>query len=331
MPNKPQDTDFLYISARLKALEKNMLTREKLLRLVSSRSDEDALKLLVENGYAAFDLRDMQALEAEISRRRKEVFDLIGSYVPDKRIIDLFRLKYDYHNIKSLIKAAALGEDGSHLLSDAGMVPPKTLTAMLQEKQFRSLNPIMQKACEEAFDLLSRTADPQQSDLLLDNAMCAQMLSMAQQAQSEFLLGYVKLFIDLNNLRVLVRASLGGKGYDFLQRAVCAGGSIGCSQLREVTSESITALFGHGIYLSAASAAVSALSHEGLSALDMACDNALIEYIRSSRLIPFGEAPVISYLLAFEAQLVSLRTVLSGKRAGLSQEQIQERLRLSYV
>lgn len=331
MPNKPQDTDFLYISARLKALEKNMLTREKLLRLISARGDEDAAKLLTENGYAAFYLRDMQALEAEISRRRKEVFDLIGSYVPDRSIIDLFRLKYDYHNIKVLIKAAALGEDGSRLLSDAGTVPPKDMEAMLHEKELRSLSPIMQKACEEAFDLLSRTADPQQSDLLLDNAMCEQMLVMANEAQSEFLIGYVRLYIDLNNLRVLVRASLGKKSYDFLQRALCPGGSISCMQLREVTAETVTGLFGHGIYLPAASAAVSALSHGGLSALDMACDNALIEYISSSRLIPFGEAPVISYLLAFEAQLVSLRIILSGRRAGLSQEQIKERLRLSYV
>ncbi|MEG1973094.1 MAG: V-type ATPase subunit, partial [Oscillospiraceae bacterium] len=65
--------------------------------------------------------------------------------------------------------------------------------------------------------------------------------------------------------------------------------------------------------------------------LDRACDNALMGYIKSARLVAFGEAHVIAYIIAFEAQLVAVRTVMMGRKVGLSEDKIEERLRESYV
>lgn len=331
MPKSP-DTDYLYLSTLLKALEKNMLSKEDLTRLVLARTDEDAVKLLTERGWNAFDPRDLAALEREISQQRKALFDLIYRYVPDSGVVDLFRLKYDYHNLKALIKATAQGIDGKYLLSDAGTVSPGALTAMYNDKDFGRMHPIMAAATQEAADLLARTGDPQLSDLLLDGALAAQMLALAEASESDFLLGYVRLWIDLGNLRVLTRAFLSKKGFDYLQRAVFPGGSVACTQVREVSPELLRSLFGFGIRSDAAEAAAQALTGGlALAALDLACDNTLIAYIRASRLIPFGEATVISHLLAFESQLAAVRAVLSGRASGLNEERITERLRMSYV
>lgn len=329
---KPLDTDYLHLSTRLKAMEKNMLSREKLTRLITARSDEDALKLLTENGWKSFKTNDSAALEQEISRQRKETFDLIYRYVPDARVIDIFRLKYDYHNLKSLIKANALGISADHLLSDAGTIEPAKIKAMINDKDYSRMPKLMANAAQEAADLLSRTGDPQLSDLLLDKALTEQMTAAAAETESDFLIGYIKLSSDLSNLRVLARAALSKKGFDYLQRAIFEGGNISCRQVREVTADVIRQLFGHGATAAAAEVAATAISSKtGLAMLDMECDNAQIEYLRASRLIPFGEAPVISYLLAFEAQLVAVRTVISGRAAGMSEEKITERLRMSYV
>ena len=231
-----------------------------------------------------------------------------------------------------LIKATAQGLDGKRLLSDAGTISPGTLTGMFNDKDFNRMHPIMAAAAQEAADLLARTGDPQLSDLLLDGALAAQMLALSEAAQSDFLLGYVRLWIDLGNLRVLTRAALSKKGFDYLQRAIFPGGNVACTQVREVSAELLRSLFGFGTLATAAETAAQALSGGlALAALDMACDNTLIEYIRASRLIPFGEATVISHLLAFESQLVAVRTVMSGRASGLSEERITERLRMSYV
>ncbi|HWP50755.1 MAG TPA: V-type ATPase subunit [Clostridia bacterium] len=331
MPKSP-DTDYVYLSTLLKALEKNMLSKEDLTRLTSARTDEDAVKLLTEKGWNAFDTNDSAALEQEISHQRKTLFDLIYRYVPEAGIIDLFRLKYDYHNLKALIKATAQGLDGKRLLSDAGTITPTALVSTHNDKDYSRMHPIMATAAQEAADLLARTGDPQLCDLLLDGALAAQMLALAEATESEFLLGYVRLWIDLGNLRVLTRAALSKKGFDYLQRAIFPGGKVACGQVREVTPELLRSLFGFGALTAAAESAAEALSSGlALSGLDMACDNTLIEYIRTSRLIPFGEATVISHLLAFESQLVAVRIVMSGRASGLGEERIAERLRMSYV
>ncbi len=327
-----RDTDYLYISTRLKARSQNLFSREKLNRLIAARTGEDAVKLLTENGWAAFAPDDLSACEAEIARQQQESFELLYRYAPDRRMIDLFRLKYDYHNLKSVIKADALGSDPSPLLSAAGTILPAALLFAAREHDWAKLPGAMKQAAAEAADLLARTGDPQLSDLLLDRAMTAQMLEMAQESESSFLLGYVRLMIDLQNLRVLTRAARAKKGYDYLKRAVFPGGGVTVAGLTgEITPELLRAKFAAASFSAPVEAACAALSGGSLAALDLACDNALISYLRTSALVPFGEAQVIGYLLAKEAELVSVRTVMVGRHAGLTPEQITERLRISYV
>ena len=329
---KHRDTDYLYISTRLKARAQSLFSREKLNRLIAARSGQDAIKLLTENGWQPFDPDDLAACEAEIARQQQEAFELLYRYAPDRGMIDLFRLKYDYHNLKAVIKADALGVDPSGLLSAAGTILPATLLAAAREKEYGRLPAAMKGPASEAADLLARTGDPQLSDLLLDRAMCAQMLTMAQDTDSEFLIGYVRRMIDLQNLRVLVRASRAKKGLDYLRRALFPGGSVTVSGATgEISPDWLRAKFSHPAFSAPVEAACAALAGQNLAALDLACDNALISYLRGCSLVPFGEAQVIGYLLAKEAELVSIRTVMVGRHAGLSPEQITERLRSSYV
>lgn len=329
---KSRDTDYLYISTRLKARSMSLFSRDKLNRLIAAKSDEDASKLLSENGWSAFDPKDLTALEVEIAHQQQEAFELLYRYAPDRRMIDLFRLKYDYHNLKSVIKADALGLDPSALLSYAGTILPGQLLAMARDRDYQKLPRAMRKAAEEAADLLARTGDPQLSDLLLDRTMTAQMREIAEATESDFLLGYVRLMIDLQNLRVLTRAGRAGKGYDYIRRAIFPGGNVTLTGLSgEVNGDLLKSKFASAPLAAPVEAAVVALAGGALAPLDLACDNALIAYLRSSALVPFGEAQVIGYLLAKESELVSVRTVMVSRHAGLSPEQITERLRNSYV
>ena len=44
--SKLKDTDFLYISTRLRSMENRMLSRERMERMLEARTDEDAAKVL---------------------------------------------------------------------------------------------------------------------------------------------------------------------------------------------------------------------------------------------------------------------------------------------
>ena len=68
-----------------------------------------------------------------------------------------------------------------------------------------------------------------------------------------------------------------------------------------------------------------------LTAFERACDDALVRYLQRARRTPFGPEVIVGYLSAKEAEFTAVRTILSGKLAGLDAEDIRARLRLSYL
>ena len=100
MANKIKDTDYLAISARVRAMETTLLTAERMERLLEARSDEEVSKLLQDCGYPELDAARPEAMDAALSQAREELLTDLGDGAPDPRYIDIFKLKYDYHNAK---------------------------------------------------------------------------------------------------------------------------------------------------------------------------------------------------------------------------------------
>ena len=74
-----------------------------------------------------------------------------------------------------------------------------------------------------------------------------------------------------------------------------------------------------------------ALSGGRLTDFERLCDNAVNDYLKTARLVPFGDAPVVAYLAAKENEFTAIRILLTGKLAGLEPDTIRERLRDAYV
>ena len=54
MAKKINEYDYLYISARIHAMENRLLTRERMERMLGAHSVDDAAKVLSECGYGEF-------------------------------------------------------------------------------------------------------------------------------------------------------------------------------------------------------------------------------------------------------------------------------------
>ena len=72
MANKIKDTDYLAISARVRAMETTLLTAERMERLLEARSDEEVSKLLQDCGYPELDAARPEAMDAALSQAREE-------------------------------------------------------------------------------------------------------------------------------------------------------------------------------------------------------------------------------------------------------------------
>ena len=311
-----KDTDYLGISTRIHAMENRMLTRERMDRMIEARDDAEALKVLSECGYAG-----------------GETFREIRTALPDTRIADVFQIKYDYHNAKVLVKAQALGKDGERLLLSGGRYDSKELLEGWRKEELRGLSDAFRTALKQAQETLAATKDPQLSDLVLDRACYEEMAQLAKDTGSKFLQGYVSLSVDVANLRTAVRVHRMDKGSDFLSQVLLPGGSVSPRAIAAQRGEELSSLFQAGP-LAAAAELGSKLAQPGagaLTAFERECDNALTAYLEAARRVPFGEQAVIGYLYAKEAELTAVRTILAGRRAGLSGERIRERLRETYV
>ena len=323
---KIRNEDFLFTTGRIRSLERELLGRERMERMIDAKTDEDALKILYDCGYQEV-LAAEPSLEKALSRFRRELYESLETYLPVPAVLDVFRFKYDFHNIKTAVKAAARNYDASTLYIDAGTVPVKELLLSVPDGKNPAVSPEINEAIASAADTLARTGDPQLVDFELDRAMFALQAKTAAATGSAFLAGYVKLSADAANLRAVSRARRMGRGRDLLRFALTDEGSIAAEKLLDISEDALPALYA-GPLSAAASAAASG---EQMSSVDRLCDDALVAYIREAKMVTFGEQPAAAYIAAREFEMTQIRIIMAGRSSGLSPEAIRERLRSSYV
>lgn len=68
--SKIRDTDYLTISARVRAMENRLVTRERMERMVEARSDDEAVKVLAECGYEELPALTNRGLDELLSAAR---------------------------------------------------------------------------------------------------------------------------------------------------------------------------------------------------------------------------------------------------------------------
>lgn len=322
-----KDTEYLSVSARVRAMENRLLTRERLERMIDARDNGEALKVLTECGYAEPAGADAASLERVLSAARETVFRDLAAAVPDRRIVEIFQLKYDYHNAKVILKAKVTGQKAQELLVPGGRYEPELLS-----QGWQTCSDFFRRSVERAETCLEETDDPQQMDLLLDAACFEEMALLAQACGSAFLQGYVRLCVDAANLRSCVRCARLEKDPEFLSRVLIPGGTVSVAALVQARGQ-VGSLFRSGT-LAAAAELADELAKPGapaLTAFERECDNALMAYQESCRRTPFGEEVVVGYLAAREAEMTAIRTVMAGRMAGLEGDVIRQRLRRTYV
>lgn len=324
-----KDTDYLSISTRIRAMENRMLTNDRVLRLIEAKDNDEAAKVLTECGYETLQNYTASGLEDLLSQSRAEIMADMASSVPEPSLVAIFQLKYDYHNVKVSLKALAQNLNPDSLLLAGGRYSVGTIADCGRKGDYRSLGDILGKNAEEAKELLQKTGDPQLADFLLDRAYFEEMTLLAKNSQSKFIMGYVATMIDVANLRSAVRAGRLEKENDFLKLALVEGGNVSVNSLLHTRAEDVGNLFATGnLSEAAALGGTLATPNSGsLTEFERLCDNALLKYLSGARRIPFGEGPVIAYIALKENEITAIRTIMSGRMAGLDGDVIRTRLR----
>ncbi len=326
---KIKDTDYLFLSAYVHAKETKLVGKERLMRMLESKSAEDAYKVLEECGWAPAGTLDAGHLDRILAEKREEAFGDMKSLAPDPKLVDLFRIKYDYHNAKVLIKSQAMGAAADDLLLGSGRIPPKKLMELVLEGRYQDLPKTFADAYVDASDTLSRTGDPQISDFILDRAYFAEYLESARETGSRFLTDYVRLTIDTENLKAVVRAARMKKDAAFLKQALIPGGEISSVELLNAfaSAETSIALYRRTALKKVLESAEAAMKGGRLTEFERLADSVPALFLADAKLEGFNEKPLVRYLCAVEAEISAVRIVMAGQFSGLPAETIKERLR----
>lgn len=324
MSKKFKNTDYLCLSAMLRAREARMLGRDKLERLLTEPY-ADAARALVDCGYEDMSGMDTRGINEALGRHRAAELAEVYEMCPDKRVVDVFRLKYEYHNAKVLVKSGGSGSED--LLSGCGRSGEDELRSAYETGENTDLSGTLVAAMSEAKSTLAKTGNPQLADIFLDRAYFAELVQLAGEIGDGFITGYVRVLIDSANVRIAVRSqSVEGGSARFLAIALIDGGTVDVDEIRR-SMDSRDAL----VQLYANTMFAEAVQKEGMTAFELAADNAVNAFLADSELVSFGPAAIAGYLAAVENEITAIRIILTGRLMGIDPKLLRERLRESYV
>jgi V/A-type H+-transporting ATPase subunit C len=310
-----------------------MLSPERINRMLDAESFEDAAKLAEDCGYRDMSGMDVFEVDRTLSAQRTAIFEELAAQEYARPIVDLFRMKFDYHNVKVLVKSMGANIDATHILSESGRIDTKKLTEAFIDGVRGDLPAPVRTAIHDGVSILSRTKDPQLSDIAIDRAYFGELSALSHELGSAFIAGYIRLLIDIANLRTFVRSQRTQRTADFLRASLFPGGDAAVPAILNLpaTGEGLSDIFKTPELESVLGLAHTALSGGAQLQFERACDNAPMRYLVQMKYVAFGPTAVMSYLAKLEWEITALRMILTGKLTGIASEIIRERLREGYV
>ena len=333
-----ENKSYPFASSVIKARELKLIPFDKLLRITESDNAREALNAILETGYGrgAEEIRNAYDFEALIAKELQDVYAFIKEISPDKRITDLFFLKYDYHNIKVMLKLMAGGEPLENgLYIDAGTLALKQLEEDLAEKHYESFHEPLKNALTAIDKQIGLNGDVSYIGFLLDKAYALDIISALETLGTPLLTQYFTGVFDFGNIIALLRLKAAGMEKEMLKQALLPGGSIPDATFYrafEMDTLKIQDIFARGAYEKYLKKAFASFSETGrLYMFEKQRDDYLMDDVKKARHEMFNIAPVIGYLLAKEREASGIRMVMTAKLNRIENDVLFERLKELYV
>ncbi|WP_066895329.1 V-type ATP synthase subunit C [Clostridium nigeriense] len=328
---------FTQAVSRIWVLETKLLDKPKVERMIEAPSASEALRILNETEYSnvSANIKRPEDYEEILTAELKRVYDLVYEISPIKEVVKIMSLKYDYHNIKVLLKGKVLGKDFSSMLIKLGNIDLQEIKRKIDGDNLKSLNGTLGKGVQEAMKVFEETKDPQKIDIIIDKYMYKELVEIKNSLNYKFIDNLVKAMIDSTNIRTLLRIKKQKKGRDFASEVIVDGGAIESSKLIALLNESpenIMSKLQSTIYSDLVKEGFEGyIATESASLLEKLSDNYIMDLMKDSKLVTFGPEKILSYIYAKETEIKIIRIIMVGKLNNIAEEVIRERLRDIYA
>lgn len=323
----PQNS-FPFASIIIKSKELKILGNDKITKLMACENAQAAAGLLMEWGYGGGDIESPYQYERLISRELGETYAIVRKISPDPEITDLFFLRYDYHNLKVLIKSQETGMGANERnLIKSGTFELAVLLTAVQEKKYGGLTEQMKRALTDLDKAFSIARDISLIDIKLDWAY-AQEVGERIRDKKGFIKKYFRLFFDFENILMLIRAREAGLSKDLFLRALLPGGSYSKTTLEkayEVPREDLKGIFARGEHAAGIGPALDVyFSCGNLQILEKYRDDSLLKTAGGEKNDLFSIAPVAYYMIQKEREAKAVKMAMTAKLFDLKTDDVQK-------
>ena len=327
-----------------------------LVRLLEAETAQEVLKTLAEGEYESSlsNISNAGDFETALSIEQERIYSLVDELSLDPQLTSIFRARWDFHNLKVLLKSSYLKKSNSdeasrsvvnvdNILIRSGLIPVEVIMSAVEPDDEQSVGissltedySYILEALEDAQTQYEESQNPQMIDIVVDNHLHRFLYQQAEDYGNHFLCGYFKAIADLSNIKSFVRVKMLGAGVRLLDAVLLPHGNLAreifMGQFDE-TVENFAASLTGTFYRDVVSEGMRNWTEEhSLGAFEKLADNYLINYIRPVKYMVFGVEPLIGYLMAKEHEMKQIRIIVIGKLNDLPTDNIKERLRDTYV
>jgi len=324
-------------------METRLLDHQWIERLLAEDA-EGALKVLADSAFqeAVADVGRPEDIEEGLVRALAETLRTVSALSPEPELIDLFRIRWDFRNLKSLVKASLLkfseedvGPVGKEigLVDGMGTVDLTVLQKAVADGDYVSLPKVLADAARSAREIFRDNAELAGVNREFDLAMWAHLLTVAAESGSEFLTGYFRIEIDTINIRTFIRVKESSGDRTDLLRALVPGGTLDHSLFETHLGEPADAFARSLEYGSFGALAPVFREWTGERAhmLELACDNILLSYVEPARTAAYGIEPLVAFILVRQLEIKLVRAAVAAKLDGVPRSEVEARLRTTHV
>ena len=338
--------EYAFVNGSVKSLEKGLLNKDILDRMIKSSDIVSALKILSEsdlNDYS-FDLNNPSDFENSLNKELLHTYAIIKSISQVSTFNFLyftFASKYDFHNIKILIKSKYLKKDISNeLLSPIGTIEIEKLNLAIKDEKYENIPDSFEFLIKKTFSEYNKFKDPEMIDFVLDKERYVMIFNKIREieiieVEELFLKRFININIDLNNIINCIRAKIRGEKKTFIKEFIIPEGDFKIENIVEIYDSPLSSWFEkliHTDYKNTVEMGVNYFQkNNSLMELEKLRDNFILNFLKIGKYITFGIEPLVGFITAKENDIKNIRIILSGKLNKLSPDQIKERVRDTYV
>lgn len=332
--------DYGYAVARIRAMDHRFLDAQVIQRMLDAEDTTSVMKILGETSYAAVIAANAgesnfdKILEAEL----RSTYEEVRQFAPDKSLVNLMLMQYDFHNVKTVIKSIFNSRSGGKkrwdLLSSLGAYPVDDMITNIEVEDYARLPYGLNLLVPQCFSIWEQNGDVLEVERLIDKRMFEVMLEQAVDLGIQGVTDWVRARIDGENIRTLIRLKRFGFESTRVLLFIHDGGIIAPELLASFVSEPFDGWV-RAIDYSEYGKLLSHIEFDGdfselILSLEKTLDDHYLEKLSRYRYSQNAPENILLYLWAKEMEIKNIRMILVSKSGKSDNMSLRRVLRYVY-